>query len=286
MVEAKTFRLNLYQSLAILPVSVLSAGTHYFSVSPSGNSVLSTVWVKTLDLGASVLVKWFDHGPGSGDYPGERVYLEEHLPISTPDTSNRIVVTKIHDKAYAEVIITGGDVELGIYATSVSSFPQDPPYLNGSDANLAFDGGNANVIYNSADDKFYLVQGQTNGSMNVHVTGGVILEGVYTPKILRGNAETTPNAWQELIVDWPAATKNWRLRKAVIAARCYGVWQVTANGVIIGEGFTSPAENNVKYEFSPYWIVDSGLIVKVRFKQNYGPVCDVSAFMHLTEQDN
>lgn len=279
------FRLNLYDSLAILPVQFLAPGTKIIGAAPYSNSLLSTVWVKSLDPGASVLVKWYDIGPGGGEYPGERVYLSEHKAISTADTSDRVIIPRLHNKAYAEIIVTGGNVQMGIYVTAVSTFPLDAPYKNEQDANLLLNGGNANVIYSATDNKWYLVTGMPNGAMNVNVTGGTIIEGNYSPLIFKKRTATTPTINQTLINETVPAGKEFRIRNAKIITRCYGSFLIYADGDIIGEGYNSPAENNVKYEISPYWPVVEGKVIKVDFIQNYGPIMDVSAYLQVTTQD-
>jgi hypothetical protein len=279
------FRLNLYDSLAILPVQVLAPGTKIVGTAPYSNSLLSTLWVKSLDVGASVLVRYFDIGPGGGEYPGERIYLSEHIEISTADRSDRIIVPRLHNKAFAEIIVSGGNVQMGIYVTAVSTFPLDPPFKNGQNANLSLDGGNGNVVYSPSDNKFYLVTGLSNGAMNVNVTGGTIIEGNYVPLIFKGRTETTPNISQTLINTTVPTGKEFRIRSAKIITRCYGSFLIYANGDIIGEGLTSPAESNAKYDISPYWPVTEGKIIKVDFIQNYGPAMDVSAYLQVTAQD-
>ena len=279
------FRLNLYDSLAILPVQILPIGTKIIGAAPYSNSLLSTVWVKTLDVGASVLVKWYDIGPGGGEFPGERVYLAEHKAISTADTSDRVIIPRLHNKAYAEIIITGGHVEIGIYVTAVSTFPLDAPYKDGQSANLLLNGGNANVIYSPVDNKFYLVTGLPDGSLNVNVTGGTIIEGNYEPLILSARTQTTPTINQTLINETIPTGKEYRIRNVRLITRCYGSFLLYADSVIIGEGKTSPAESNVKYDISPYWPVLQGKIIKVDFIQNYGAAMDVSAYLQVTKQD-
>lgn len=284
MADPKLFRLDLYASLAIQEVAILTPGTHTIAVAPFANSLLSTLWVKSVSSGASVTVRWYDFGPGPGTYPGERVYITSHKTINTDDTSDRIIVPKIHNKAYAEIIITGGNVELGIFVTSVSSFPVDAPFTDGSAFNPTSAAGNANVILDKNDNKFYIQTG-VGGSQNVNITGGTIVESPFDVKILTFQGLTTPNILQTLLSSIVTSGKSWRIRQLKIVCRSYAGFELLVDGVIIGEGKTSPAETNVKYDIFPYWPVNENLPIEVRFIQSNGPISEVSAFLQLTEHD-
>jgi len=286
MAEVTLYRLNLYDSIQLLPVQLLVPGTRFVAAAPFGNSILSTLWVKSVEVGASIEVKWFDYGPGPELYPGEKVYLKSHKIISSSDVSDRVVISKIHNKAIAEIIVTGGNVEAGIFITSISSFPVDAPYPDGVTYNSENDAGNAQVLLNDGDGKFYIWRGTQEGAANVNITGGTILEAPFNVKILSQQAQTTPAINQVLINANVPSGKNWRLRNLKLATRAYGKFIITANSVIIGEGFTGPAESNAKYEIFPYWPIASALNIKVEFIQSYGPAMDVSAYLQLTEQDN
>lgn len=284
MADVTLYRLNLYDSLAILPIQVLAPGVKVLGVAPFGNSILSTLWVKTLDPGASVTVNWYDYCMDQESYPGARVNLGSHPSISVADKSSRLIVTQIHNKCFAEVIVTGGNAEAGIFVTSVSSFAMDAPFLDETVFNSVNDAGNANVLLDPTDGKFYIARG-TGGAANVNIVGGAITEQPFDVKILSDQRQTTPNAEQTLLNINVPALKSWRLRNLKIISRCYGKFVLEADSVIIGEGVTSPAESNAKYEIFPYWPMDENLNVKVKFTQNFGPIMDVSAYLQLTEQD-
>ena len=276
-------RLNLYESMPVIPVQVFDVGSEITQIASYGNSLLATLWVKELDVGASVLVKWYDIGPGSGDFPGEKIYVAQHAIVSTSDTSDRRLVPGIHNKVWCEIIVTGGKVTLGVYATSVSSFPQYSPFRDQDIANLGNDSGNPSVLLDRDLNQWFLASGK-EGSANVNVVGGSIsaeLSG--DPKVLRAKTLTT-GITQTLISETVPATKLWKIRKIYICSRCYGEFYITANSDIIGEGKTSPLESNVPISWIPYHKLAENLQVEVVFKQNYGPILDVSASLQLTEE--
>jgi hypothetical protein len=277
------FRLELYNSIHVFSMQTLGTGTHIQQVAPYGNAILSTVWAKALDVGASLEVKWFDLGPGDGSFPGERIYLGSHTTITTNDTSDRRIVPRLHNKAFCEVIITGGDVTFGIYASAVADFPQTAPYLDGQVAVLASDGGNAFAIYNPVDGKFYLARGP-DGSLNVNLTGGTLQETDVNPVCFRFRGVTTPNISQVLISETVPVDTLWKLRSCKIISRCYGEFIFKLNSDIIGEGKCSQAESNPTHVLTPYFKANAADIVKVEFIQNYGAQMDLAAYLQLTSE--
>jgi hypothetical protein len=285
MNAAQLFRLGLFESFPIQPVLYLASGQHIINVSSYGNSLLSTLWVKSVDVGASVTVRWYDIGPGSGIYPGEKIYVAAHATISTSDTSDRRIVPGIHNKAWCEINCIGGGAELGVYVTSVSSFPQEAPFKQGQAANFASDAGNANVIYDAVQDKWFFVSGE-NGIQNVNITGGTIsAEIAGEPFLFKARTNTNPNNFQTLITQTVPANKLWKIRQAKVICRASSEYQIYADGVIIGEGKTGPSIINSKFDWIPYNKLTENKIVELKFRQNHQGIQDVAAYLQVTEED-
>lgn len=161
-------RLALYETKAVVPVQDFAPGVYTYPLHTMGNSLLSTLWVKTAG-GATVTIKYWDFGPGGAEFPGERVDLKTHATISTDDTTDRIIVTSLHDKPRIEITVTGGTATFGVYVTVVATFASD------LDANLKFDQEDANLSqdrglvisgYNPEDNKFYFLRVNKNGSIS------------------------------------------------------------------------------------------------------------------------
>jgi len=122
----QNFRLELFESRVILPVQSLAPGIHLFKIGePAGNSLISTVFVQYLALGASVKVNYFDFGPGSGSGPGERIDLADHPIVSAGDDpkSDRRLISHVSNKPMLEVIVIGGSAEIGVHIKVVDDFP-------------------------------------------------------------------------------------------------------------------------------------------------------------------
>lgn len=157
-------QLNLYDSRIIFDVQSLPAGTYTKRLQIFGNAILSTLWVKSIDVGATVTVTYWDFGPGDGTIASEKIVIASH-PVASAVVSSRIIVTRIHNRPRVEVVVSGGSAELGIYATIANDFPVDlkGSIVDGQTANLLVDGGLPVSVYNPDDGKFYLLRGSDAG---------------------------------------------------------------------------------------------------------------------------
>lgn len=278
-----TIRLDLYESRVVVPIQLFAAGTYTFRQSPAGNSVLSTLWVKTVSGGATVTVNVWEPGPSGGETPGQRIDLGSHAVISTSDTSDRTLFTRIHDKIFIEVVVAGGSAELGVYMTTVSDFPSEAPFLDGQLADLTNDKGNANVIYDPSDGKFYLVRG-TAGIPDVNIVGGTINvtptdEG--TPYFKRGNINASPGATVSVFTDSVPLLTTRKLRQLFVTAYNDGQFSLEVNGVEVAAGLISSVEHNVKFKFDPPRPISAGATIELKYTADSEPnyPCPITAFL-------
>jgi hypothetical protein len=155
------FRIGLYESKVIVPIQEFTPGTYTFQFGmPAGNSILSTVFVQDLDIGATVKVNYHDSGPGDGTLLGERVDLEGHplIAAGTP-RSDRRIVARLANKPKAEIIVTGGNTTLGLHIAVVADFPNEPLILDGQTVLIESDKGSPIAIYDEAANKWNLWRG-------------------------------------------------------------------------------------------------------------------------------
>lgn len=121
------FRLGLYEGRLIWPKNtVFEPGTTPIAIGKiAANAILSTIFVNAMDAGSTVKVNFYDFGPGDGDEPGERIDLAGHPLIVEGDNpgSDRQVITRIGSKVHIEVVVTGGDVALGLQVEAIADFP-------------------------------------------------------------------------------------------------------------------------------------------------------------------
>jgi hypothetical protein len=100
-------------------------GTYTQLAEIKGNSILSSIFLQSIDPGATLKINYYDRTTGAAL---ERYELTGHDLIDdsvSPFTTVRILVTRIHHQVYAEAVITGGLVKFGLYATVVSSTASD-----------------------------------------------------------------------------------------------------------------------------------------------------------------
>lgn len=120
MAPERLLRLSLYETRAIIPLDAYSPGVYEQPLHIEGNSILSSVYFKSGP--GSVKVDYYDTTTGQDD--GEEFALDSHDLISAP-TTNRILVTRVHNKPVARITVTGGTATFGIYITVVASFASD-----------------------------------------------------------------------------------------------------------------------------------------------------------------
>lgn len=157
----KSFTLNRYDSQQLVQLGSRAAGTYEAKIGLNGNSVLVSLFIKSMDVGATVTVNYYDDVSGES----RRLIGSHGLLSGETDFHSKLVVTEIHNKFITEVIITGGSVECMVMGTMVDNFPIDiKGILDGATANLANDTGLPSVLYNPDDGKFYLATGNASGA--------------------------------------------------------------------------------------------------------------------------
>lgn len=155
----RIFRLGLYEGLVVLPIQTRTAGVYRVNLgAPAGNSLLSTIYVKSIGFGSSVSVKYYDSGPGDGVDPGELIDLGGHSLLSSSAQSERVIITRISNKPFIEYTVVGS-VEFGLHITVVADFPNEAPFLDADAADLTRDKGQPIVVLDDSDGKFYIARG-------------------------------------------------------------------------------------------------------------------------------
>lgn len=178
-------QLDQFQSSAYMELELRASGTYRQVSEIKGNSILSSVFVESIDPGATVQVNYFDTTLGAS--VGERYDLDSHTLIDDTSAGEtfRLLVGRIHRRVVCEVIVTGGSAKFSVYATVVGDFPLDfgQAKLDAQSANLSEDKGVVVAGYDDADGKFYLipiedgaVKTKTVVSADVPSTSGSVTE--------------------------------------------------------------------------------------------------------------
>lgn len=115
-------RIGQYESKDIIRLDTRFAGIYVQKCSIAGNSITSSVFVESLTMGSSVLVEWFDYSTGSD--VGEAYFLNTHNTIVDPITTDRILISKLHDKPYVKCTVVG-EVRFSVYITVGTSSASD-----------------------------------------------------------------------------------------------------------------------------------------------------------------
>lgn len=135
--------LRVGESNKIFPVLAYAPGVYLVPVQPNNNALLSSFLVKAVSPGASAVVNYWQTTSENESF--ERTDISSHLPVAAAQTSaDQILVTKIHNKVWAELVITGGAVTCGVYGTAVgySAFDFEGDFRKeGETANLSTDLG-------------------------------------------------------------------------------------------------------------------------------------------------
>jgi len=212
----KLINLDTFQTQTLIPLENRPADTYERKMLIEGNSILSSLFIESMDPGASIKVNYWDTSAGSD--ATERYELNGHNLVSTgAPITDRVLVTKIHNKPNVEVIVSGGSVKFGIYVTVVTDFASD------IDSALVLDA----TAFQALIDKGMVVAGldRTNDVLrflSVDANGNLqfAFEGVGTPTVAN---VTMASANTEYSYTFPDNTKRYTIqnRKNGLVKFCF-----------------------------------------------------------------
>lgn len=234
-----------FESRPVVPVQTFGPGTYTQTFAIQGNSVLSSLFIYSMDAGSSVKVNYWDSGAG-GDL-SERYNLQSHPLLTGVSTyTDRQTISRIHNKPNIEIVVTGGNVKLGIYVTVVSAFATDSgAALIANDQPLSeADRGTPVVVLDPATGTWQFASG-VNGVQNVSIDNAIST----TDLLVSGNqfGETpdsvglSPGSSMRLISFSPSATL--KVPNIVIGGGSRGFFELKINGTLWGRArstYTSP----------------------------------------------
>lgn len=108
-------QLRANETVGVFQVETRAAGVYIADLWAQGSSIVSTLYVDTVDSGATILVEFFDIG--LSDAPSDVLTLGSHRLIDESGTSDKTTITRFHTKPRARVTITGGAVKFGLWMT-------------------------------------------------------------------------------------------------------------------------------------------------------------------------
>lgn len=257
-------RLVTAQTRDILKLETRTAGTYLVDLLIEGNSLLSTVFVKSIS--GSVEVNY--HESTTGRDFSERKELQGHPVISAPNAADpsKITITPFHNSPQCEVIVTG-TAEFSVFATVVNTFASD------LDAALQFDGETWQPTVDKGLPAMCL--DETTGLLNFLRcdANGLIVSGTFTPGeagtpfYRDGTTSSLAPLGTVVTLDSftvPALTTR-KFRKVWVTSNHPGVWTIDAGGSIIATGRIHPGHPDSDFSFDPIREVGSSTLVKLNY---------------------
>jgi hypothetical protein len=276
-------RFSQYESKAIIPLSTRVPGVYIQKLAIAGNSILSSLFVESLDVGASVLVEYFDYGVGSD--VGEEYFLNSHELLSIAQTTNRILISNVHDKPYVKCTVVGGNVRFGVYTTVVVSSASDIDNALKKEAEsviLTTDKGIPIVIYDTVSGDWRFARG-TDGVQDVHIVGNVTIGEGGTPTFIDASSVTTPGIEQTLASYTVPALNTFNLLSGTVVCRQECSFQMYGDGSLIGSGRTGPGNPNVNFTYRISRSFVAGKIIEVKATARSGSApSDIECYLQGT----
>lgn len=276
-------RLSEYESKAIVPLATRAPGVYIQKLATAGNSLLSSVYVASLSGGASVLVEYFDYGVGSDE--GENYPLNTHDTVSTALTTDRKLISNIHDKPYVKCTVIGGSVRFGVYASVVFTSASDIDNAlqrENEPVNLILDKGMPIMVYDEINGEWRFARGE-DGIQDVRVVGNVTIGEPGDPEFVDYQGLTTPGTQQVLINYTVPVGKTLNLLEVKVICRHEATAEIDGDGSIIGSLRTSAANPNGFFSYRIARSFTSGKIVEVRATaRNGSPVADIECYLQGT----
>lgn len=282
MAEIKTYQLKLYETGDVFPMKTRPAGIYRRDLRPEGNSLLSSVHVCSADPGVTVTVKYYQTTTGQGC--GEKQFLEEHTALTTADATlvtDSIIITKIHNKPFFEVEITGGSAEVGIYVTVISQFASDIDASlkkENQSANLTIDKGLVTMCYDPDSGTYHFIR-CVDGAI------AVTPEDPGTPFYLDAEVDSDPGNSVDVfsfVVPGGITRRLKNLNVVTVSPGCYSLY---VDGDEIARGIMHETRKNLTFTFDPPRAIASGQTVVLKYIADSQPtyVCPVKGFISATD---
>ena len=267
-------RLNEFDTYALLPLQSRGAGTYIKNLVIVGNSLLSTVFVKSIS--GSVKVNYYEFTTGRDS--SERKELPGHLLITAPNTANpsKITTTPFHNTVVLEVIVTG-TAEFSVYTTVVSSFATDLDaalHLEGDVVDVLEDKGLPGMCFNRTTGRFEFL------SCPLNVT---IIE--QEPFFSRGAITVVPGTTQTMLSFTVPNGTTRKLRRVFVTGSNDGYFTLESGGVEIAAGIIDNTNRNTPFIFDPQRPIGAGTLVELKFISESEPSLGCPATGFISAED-
>lgn len=108
-------RLRQNETVAIYELASRPTGTYYQNLVADGNAIVSTLYVDSVDPGATVRVTFEDIG--LSEKPGDMITLGSHEIMTEAGSVSKTSITRFHNRPRVKVVVSGGNVTFGHWVT-------------------------------------------------------------------------------------------------------------------------------------------------------------------------
>jgi hypothetical protein len=276
-----------FQSIVLIELDTYTAGVTEIELSIEGNSILSTIFVSALTPGSSVLVEYYDAMTGQSE--GEFYALASHPVILAPLTTNRLTVTRIHNRPIARVTVIG-TVRFSLYATVVSSFASDLDaalQFEGEYVNLARHKGMPIAAYETTTDEWSFLR-TTSGRLQVDVPNVIQTTQQLINKVLTGQSLVALPSTTYTHIDYTVpASKQLFIAGARGYSDSWTNWELSVNGVTLIQQRNNQIRPDVDIKMpAPYRLIAGDqLIISATNVSDYANNSIIKTYFYAAEED-
>lgn len=276
MATSTTVFLGEFETKSLLEVEPRGAGVYRIKMMIRCNSLLSSIFIKSCDAGATITAKYFDTTTGD-EFTPERYDLLGHDPYGSANAgeTHRILVTKIHNKPQLEVTVAGGSAEFGVYGTAVSSSASDVDSALIRDGDTFFPSTNRALPMACLDEAAGTLNFITC-PLKVEIQGEA---GDLYHK--RGKIDASPGGTVTVLTDTVPAGIDRKLKRLWVTALNDGDFSLEVGGVEVAAGRIDVVQRNITFPFEPVHTISAGVSYELKYISDTEPTvaCPITAFL-------
>ena len=283
MAELKPLRLNQFQTSVALPLEPRVSDTYERRLTLAGNSLLSTLYVTSIDPGATIQVTYWEYT--TGEQTGERRDIKAHPLIDASNfstiTPHVLIVAPFHREPQLEVVVTGGSATFSVYLTCPTSF------ASAQDNSLILDGSPFDPFNNLAQPVACL--DEDTGTLNfLRCKKGIIpADPIYLGTAFRESGSFTPTipGTDELMTSFTVTSTSRLISRVRVSGRQPGRWRLLADSSLICSGRIGSATPNDTFDLTPRESIANGALVELKFESRNTPSPGSDIDYHILGSD-
>lgn len=286
MASSYVRRLKAFDSATPFDLQDRAPGVYEYEFLVEGNSILSTVFIESADVGATLLVEYYD--TTTGKEVGEVYNLASHRLMSVFG-DDRLTVTRIHNKPTAKCTVLGGNIKFSVYITVIESFASD------LDAALQYEGDTVDI---NRDKGMPITAFETstglwgflrtlNGKLQVDVPGvlqttqQLINKRLYNASLAAIKDDVITHIDYTIPVG-----KQLYLLSGIGTSNGFAVWRMSIDNVSFMTKRNSYDDRNVELEFKSPLLLTSGqrIIITAQNKNLTSLTSEIETWLYGAEE--